>query len=314
MILEKIENLGIVPVITIENSEKAIHVAEALSLGEIPAIEITFRTESAIKSISKITAKYPNMLIGAGTVLTTEQVDKAIDAGSKFIVTPGFNPKVVEYALKKGIEILPGANNPSSIETAIEMGIKTVKFFPAESSGGLAAIKALSGPYNMLKFIPTGGITLENLASYLSFPKVAACGSSFMVTKEMIDNDEYETITKLSLEAVKKVHNFEFLHMGISTTDENEARRDAIMLGSLFNMDIRKAPTSYYIGNFIEIMKGPNMNHLGLSVNNVERTVAYLKNKGINIVESSKKYDNGVLTLVYLENEVAGHKVHIKKN
>ncbi len=315
MILQKIEQLGIVPVLTVEDEEKVIKIVDAMTEGGIPSAEITFRTKNALLAIEKLSLKYPNMILGAGTVLTKEQVDDAINAGAKFVVSPGFNPKIVDYCLSKNITIIPGANNPTSIEMALEMGIKTIKFFPAESSGGINAIKELSEPYNELKFIPTGsGINLDNIANYLKFPKVSACGASFMATKEMIDNDDYEAITKMSALAMKKVFNFEFLHMGIGSEDEETAKRETAGLATLFNLDVKKGLTSYMIDDKIEIMKSNETNHIGFSTNNVERAVNYLKSKGINIVESSKKYENGILVFAYLEKEMAGNRIHIKKN
>ena len=204
-ILERIREIGIVPVITISNAEKAVPLAKALLKGQIPCAEITFRTEEGEESIRRIAKEMPEILLGAGTVLTTDQVDRAAKAGAKFMVSPGFNPKVVEHCVKNGILIIPGCSNPSDMEAALEFGLDTVKFFPAEQAGGLAYIKACSAPYTKLKFLPTGGINAKNIGSYLCFDKVIACGSSWMAAKELIDAGDFDEITRLCKEAVEIV-------------------------------------------------------------------------------------------------------------
>ena len=168
----------------------------------IPCAEVTFRTACAADVIKIMTTKYPELLVGAGTVLTTEQVDRAVEAGAKFIVSPGLNPKVVKYCVDKGIPVTPGTSNPSDVEQAIELGLEVVKFFPAEQAGGLAMIKAMSAPYVNMKFMPTGGINADNLTSYLDFKKIIACGGSWMVKGDMIKAGEFDKIKDMTAEAV----------------------------------------------------------------------------------------------------------------
>lgn len=204
-ILEKIQEYGIVPVVVLDSKEDAIPVASALIEGGLPVAEVTFRTEAAEDSIKMISEKFPDMLVGAGTVLTIEQVDRAVSAGAKFIVSPGFNPKVVQHCLDKDIPVCPGCNNPSNMEQAIEMGLDVVKFFPAEQSGGLRAIKAMAAPYVGLKFMPTGGISAKNVKDYLSFNKIIACGGSWMVAGNLVKNKEFDKIKELTKEAVSLV-------------------------------------------------------------------------------------------------------------
>ncbi|MBQ6846970.1 MAG: bifunctional 4-hydroxy-2-oxoglutarate aldolase/2-dehydro-3-deoxy-phosphogluconate aldolase, partial [Oscillospiraceae bacterium] len=175
-VLKQIGAYGVVPVVKIDNVEDALPLGKALIDGGLPVAEVTFRTAAAEEAIRAMADAYPEMLIGAGTVLTTEQVDKAVAAGAKFIVSPGLNPKVVSYCVEKNIPITPGCSNPSDIEAAIELGLDVVKFFPAEACGGLAAIKAMSAPYGAIKFMPTGGISEKNINDYLSFGKILACG------------------------------------------------------------------------------------------------------------------------------------------
>jgi 2-dehydro-3-deoxyphosphogluconate aldolase/(4S)-4-hydroxy-2-oxoglutarate aldolase len=206
-ILKKIGEIGIVPVIALSDTEKAVPLAKALLAGGIPCAEVTFRTAEGEECIRRMVNEVPNILVGAGTVLTTNQVDRAVAAGAKFIVSPGLNPKVVAYCVEKEILIVPGCANPSDMETAIEMGLDTVKFFPAEQAGGLAYIKACAAPYTGLRFMPTGGINAGNIKEYAAFNKIVACGGSWMVTKDLIDKGDFETITKLCKEAVEIVRN-----------------------------------------------------------------------------------------------------------
>ena len=177
-ILKKVGLFGIVPVVKIENADDAEPLAKALIAGGLPLAEITFRTDAAAEAIARMAKAYPDMLIGAGTVLTPEQADSAVRAGAKFIVSPGFNPRVVKHCITKGYPVVPGCSTCGEMEQAMELGLDVVKFFPAEASGGLAVLKAVSAPYSKLKFMPTGGIDAANILTYLKFPKIVACGGS----------------------------------------------------------------------------------------------------------------------------------------
>ena len=185
-VLEEFSKIGIIPVIALDHVEDAAPLAKALCDGGLPCAEVTFRTAAAEESIRIMSEQFPEMLVGAGTVLTTEQVDRAVNAGAKFIVSPGLNPKVVKYCVDKGIPVTPGCSNPSDVEVAIELGLEVVKFFPAEAAGGLNMIKSMAAPYTKMKFMPTGGINAKNLTNYLDFKKIIACGGSWMVNKDMI--------------------------------------------------------------------------------------------------------------------------------
>ena len=206
-VLEKIKELKIVPVVVLDDAQDATAVAKALIDGGLPVAEVTFRTDAAEESIKRIAKEFPDMLVGAGTVLTTDQVDRAVNAGAKFIVSPGFNPTVVKYCIDKNIPITPGCSTPSDMEKALEMGLKTVKFFPAETAGGIKAIKAMSAPYTSLTFMPTGGINAKNIKDYLSFNKIIACGGSWMVSKDLVKNKEFDKIRELTKEAVDLVND-----------------------------------------------------------------------------------------------------------
>ena len=199
--LVQIGKTGIVPVVVLNNASDAEPLAEALINGGLPCAEVTFRTEAAEDSIKLMSKKFPEMFVGAGTVLTTEQVDRAIGAGAKFIVSPGFNPKVVEYCLKNNYPITPGIMTPTELEMALGFGLDVVKFFPAENAGGLKMIKAMSAPYTMMKFMPTGGINAENVGDYLACDKILACGGSWMVKGDLISAGKFDEIEKLTAEA-----------------------------------------------------------------------------------------------------------------
>ena len=201
-IISQLSDIGLVPVVKIERAEDAILLADALIRGGLPCAEITFRTPAAAEAIRRISKARPDLLVGAGTVLTCEQADTAMDAGAKFLVSPGLDAQVVRYCLEKGYPILPGTSCPTDVQAAIALGLDAVKFFPAEAAGGLSMIKAMSAPYGNLKFMPTGGISLENMESYLSFSKIIACGGSFMVTGDLIEKEDYGKITELSRAAV----------------------------------------------------------------------------------------------------------------
>ena len=198
---EKFQKFGVVPVVVLEDTKDAAPLAKALVEGGLPCAEVTFRTEAAEASIRLMAEQYPEMLIGAGTVLTKEQVDAAVNAGAKFIVSPGFDPEIVDYCLEKEIPVLPGCISPSEVAQAVKRGLNIVKFFPAEAAGGLAMIKAMAAPYTSLKFMPTGGINAKNLKEYLSCDKILCCGGSWMVKGDLVKAGEFDKIREMTKEA-----------------------------------------------------------------------------------------------------------------
>ncbi|WP_353499951.1 bifunctional 4-hydroxy-2-oxoglutarate aldolase/2-dehydro-3-deoxy-phosphogluconate aldolase [Vibrio sp. CB1-14] len=202
---EQLASLKVIPVIAINKVEDAIPLGKALVDNGMPCAEITFRTECAADAIAAMRQAYPEMLIGAGTVLTNEQVDQAIEAGVDFIVSPGFNPRTVQYCIDKNVPIVPGVNNPSLVEQAMEMGLRTLKFFPAEPSGGVGMLKALTAVYSV-KFMPTGGVSLNNVDDYLSIKSVLACGGTWMVPTNLIDEGRWEELGQLVKDAVAHVN------------------------------------------------------------------------------------------------------------
>ena len=200
-IFEQFKKIGIIPVVVLDDAKDAAPLAEALCEGGLPCAEVTFRTAAAADVIRIMSEKYPEMLVGAGTVLTKEQVDRAVECGAKFIVSPGLNPEIVKYCISKGIPVTPGTQTPSEMEQAIELGLKVVKFFPAEPAGGLKMIKAVAAPYVGLQFMPTGGISAANVREYLKFDRIIACGGSWMVKADLVKAGKFDEIKALTVEA-----------------------------------------------------------------------------------------------------------------
>lgn len=205
LIADQICAIGIVPVIVIENAHDAVSLGKALLEGGLPCAEITFRTEAASEAIGRLREEFPDLLMGAGTVLTTDQAAKAIDAGARFIVAPGFNPRVVDYCLTREVEIFPGICTPTEIEAAIEKGLTNLKIFPIEHMGGLEYLKTISAPYSSVRYLPTGGIGPENVRKYLSFDKVFACAGTWMAKSEWIAAQRFDLIRERAWEAVQIV-------------------------------------------------------------------------------------------------------------
>ena len=201
-VLARLGEARILPVVELDTSEAALPLAKALMAGGLPVAEITFRSEAAADSIGILRERIPEMLVGAGTVLDIEQVGQAHRAGSRFVVTPGFNPAVVEACIELGLPVLPGINNPTGVERAMGFGLDAVKFFPAEASGGVPFLKALSGPYPSIRFVPTGGIGPDNLGDYLALPNVLACGGSWIVSPALVRASRFDEVARLAGEAV----------------------------------------------------------------------------------------------------------------
>ncbi len=314
-VLEKISNLGIVPVIALNNKEDAAPLAKALCDGGLPCAEITFRTEAAEESIRIMSKAYPDMLVGAGTVLTTEQVDRAIAAGAKFIVSPGLNPKIVRYCVDKGITITPGCTNPSDIEQAIECGLEVVKFFPAEASGGINMIKSMAAPYTKMKFMPTGGITPKNLTTYLDFNKVIACGGSWMVNNELMKDGDFEGIVELTKEAVSTMLGFDLAHIGINSTNESDATSLSSTLERMLGVKNKTGNSSIFTGSLLEIMKTPYLGtngHIAIKTNYIHRAIYHLEMRGFEFDMDTARYDeNCNLKTVYLKGEFGGFAFHL---
>lgn len=314
-ILTQIQKIGIVPVVVLNDAKDAEPLAKALCAGGLPCAEVTFRTAAAAESIKIMTSKFPNMLVGAGTVLTTEQVDQALEAGARFIVSPGLNPTIVRYCLKKGVPVTPGTTNPSDIEQALELGLEVVKFFPAEAAGGIKMIKAMAAPYVNMKFMPTGGINADNLTSYLDFPKIIACGGSWMVSSALVEAGKFDEIEALTREAVHNMLGFQLKHIGINCSNESEADNVASSFEKIFGFTKKAGNSSIFAGTAVEAMKTPYLGasgHIAIQTNYIERAVNYLEAQGFTFNQDSAKYNaKGALAAIYLKDEIGGFAVHL---
>lgn len=271
-ILEKIQKIGIVPVVVLEDAKDALPLAKALIDGGLPLAEVTFRTLAAEESIKHMTHAYPEMLVGAGTVLTIENAKKAIAAGAKFIVSPGFDEEIVRYCIDQGIPVTPGATSPTEVGAIVKMGLDVVKFFPAEPSGGLSMIKAIAAPFTNVKFMPTGGVSAENINEYLSYDKILACGGSWMVKGDLIQKGDFEQIKALTKEAVMTMLGFELSQEGYE---------------SFLGLGEKKA-------------------NITLMTNSVERAVYYLETKGVQFNQESAQYKKDKLVSICTQNENGG--------
>ena len=292
-VLEKIQKIGIVPVVVLNDAKDAAPLAKALCDGGLPC------AEAAEESIRIMAEQFPQMLVGAGTVLTTEQVDRAVAAGAKFIVSPGLNPKVVKYCIEKGVPVTPGTANPSDVEQAIELGLEVVKFFPAEAAGGLNMIKSMAAPYTNMKFMPTGGINAKNINSYLAFPKILACGGSWMVKGDLVAAGEFDKITELTKEAVMTMLGFELKHIGINCENEEEAEKTAGTFASLFGFEKKSGNSSVFAGSAVEAMKSPYLGakgHIAVGTNSVDRKLSGVSGRRVQYgqckIQRRKTYSN----------------------
>ncbi len=312
--LEKLGLVGLVPVIKIEDAGDAVPLCRALAQGGLPVAEITFRTDAAEESIRRVNAELPDVILGAGTVLTIDQAKRAVDAGATYIVSPGLNPAVVGWCAENGVPILPGCATPSDIEAALGFGIATVKFFPAEALGGLKLIKAMSAPYGNVSFVPTGGIDEKNVGEYLAFDKVLAIGGSWMAPADAIRARDWDLIATLAAGAVKKVLGLELRHVGINSGDPETARADALLLASLLGWSVSEGTKSIMVGDAFELMNAPGRGqrgHIAIATDSVERAMFHLGLRGFEFEDAPIGYKNGRISAIYLKREIAGFAVHL---
>ena len=310
-----IEKIGIIPVIKIDDAQNAVPLARALADGGIPCVEITFRTSAGEESIRRIAREVPGILVGAGTVLSIAQADRAISAGAQFIVSPGLNPSVVAHCIEKGVPIIPGCSNPSDIERAMEFGLDRVKFFPAEQAGGLEYIRAISEPYPSVKFIPSGGINGQNIRRYIAFEKILACGGSWMAPAELINTGNFEKISMLAREAVLNMLGLYPVHIGINAGTEEAAVKAANFLSSVFGFSLKDGTVSVFAGDGIELMKQQGTGthgHIAMGTASILRAQAYMERCGLELdYHNARKDSKGNISLIYLKEEILGFAVHL---
>ena len=316
-VLNRISQIGIIPVIAIDDAAKAVPLARALVAGGLPAAEVTFRTAAAEDAIRAIAREVPEMLLGAGTVLTRDQVDRALDAGCTFLVSPGFNPNITRYAIEKGALMIPGTKSPGEMEQAMELGLEVVKFFPAEANGGVAFLKNVAGPYKNLKWMCTGGINAKNVNEYLAFNQITACGGTWMFKKgseDLIKSENWDEITRLCREVVNTMLGFEVRHVGLNCENREEAAQVAQLFSKLFGFPYKPGNSSDFSGIGVECNHYPKLGRLGhiaIGTNSTERAVAYLKSQGVKFTDEYKTVKNGKLIAIYLDQDFGGFAVHL---
>lgn len=315
-VTQTLSRIGIVPVIAIDDASKAVPLAKALAAGGLNAAEITFRTPAGDEALRQIAREMPEMLVGAGTVLTREQVDRAADAGARFLVSPGFHSEITEYALSKGLLMLPGTATPGEMEQAMALGLDIVKFFPAEQNGGVAKLKALAGPYPNLRWMPTGGINVKNMMDYLSFDRVPFCGGTWMVKKELIQQERWEEITAICREAVKTMLGLELGHIGINDTSPESAERTAEAFAALLGLEHKPGANSDFAGKCVEVLKKPGRGkngHIAIACSNVDRAEYHLARRGYRFLEETRITDALGTRVIYLDLELGGFAIHLSR-
>ena len=316
IVLETLGLSGIVPVVVIEDETQAVPLAEALLAGGLHTMEITIRSAAALNSIGRIAKGCPRMLTGAETVLTVDQVKAAIDVGARYIVSPGLNPKVVEYCLSAGVPVIPGVATPSEIEVALGFGLEVVKFFPAEANGGIDYLKAIAAPYKALHFIPTGGIDETNLLRYLKFPSVHACGGSWMVKADLLTNKRFDEITKLTGQAVATMLGFQLHQAKFPVADPKNIVRDARDLAALLRWSVQETDTTIAVGRGIEFEKGTGLmqsGQFGISTHFIDRAIAYFASQGVAVREETRVQKNGKTVAISLDRTFGGIALRLQQ-
>ena len=312
--LERLYNAAVVPVVVLDDAADAVPTAKALLAGGVDVMEITFRTAAAADSIEAVAKECPDMLVGAGTVITLEQCKNAVARGAKFIVSPGFNEEIVVWCIEHGVGVTPGCVTPTEIMQAMACGLKVVKFFPANVYGGLTAMKALSGPFGSIKFIPTGGVNEKNLAEYITAPFIHAVGGSWVCPKADIAAGNFDKITELSRQARNAALGFELAHIGINCEDASVAADVCGKLNEAFDLPVKNGNSSMFASNGIEVMKSVYLGekgHIAIRTNTISLAIAALEEKGFVCDMTTAKYKGDRMVAVYLQQEIGGFAIHL---
>lgn len=313
-VLTRIGNMGLIPVVVIDNAELAVPTAKAIIDGGLNVMEITMRTEAGIPAIKNVKEAFPEMLVGAGTVLSVEKAEEAVKAGSEFIVAPGFNPELVSWCIDKGIDITPGCVTPTEVDAALRMGLKVLKFFPANVYGGVSACKALYEPFRAVRFIPTGGVGIDSLSDYVDKPFVHAVGGGWLCKASDISSKNFSAITKAVKDSIAALLGFELAHVGINTEGEAQSLKTAQAFSEAFGFQLKEGNSSNFAGTYIEANKGKGlgqMGHIALRTNSIDRAAYYLEKLGYSVDWSTKKGTPAKTVAVYLKDEICGFAIHL---
>ena len=312
--MDLIGKAGLVPVIAIDDANDAPAAAKALLTGGLPIMEITMRTDAGLEAIRYVKETYPQILVGAGTVLNIEKARESVEAGAEFIVSPGFNPEIVKWCLDNKIDITPGCVTPTEIEKAMSFDLNILKFFPASIYGGIKGLKSLAGPYRMIKFIPTGGINDDNLTDYADKPFIHAIGGGWLCSSSDIRSHNFKNITSVVKKAIDILLGFELAHIGINAKDSDKALHAAKDFSKMFNFSLKEGNSSIFAGQEIEVnrKKAPGLSgHIAIRTNSIERAAYYLGNRGFQVDWSTAKEKDKKMIAVYLKDEIGGFAIHL---
>ena len=316
-VIEKVYQIGIIPVIAFNSVEEALPLCKALADGGLPAAEVTFRTACAEECIKLIHEQMPEMLLGAGTVLTKDQADRAMAAGASFIVAPGFDPEVCRHVIDKGGIMMPGTCSAGEMQQAMNLGCEALKFFPAEANGGVGMLKNIGAALKSAKWMCTGGVNAKNVNDYLNYDQIIAVGGTWMCKNDVIKAKDWDKITAMCKEAVDTMLGLRLVHIGINTENEDEAKATANALASLLNMKVTPGNSSIFVGNKeFEIMKKPGRGkngHIAIGCNNVDRAIYHLSRRGVKFDLESKGVKDGKTMSCYMADEIGGFAIHLVK-
>ena len=312
--INRLSAAAVVPVVVLDDAKDAVATAKALLAGGVDVMEITFRTAAAADSIKAVAENCRDMLVGAGPVITLEQCKQAVECGARFIVSPGFDEEVVRWCVENGIAVTPGCVTPSEIMAAMKLGLTVVKFFPAGVYGGLSAMKALSGPFGGIKFIPTGGVNGQNIGEFIAAPFIHAVGGSWVCPKADIAAGNFEKITELCKQARSAALGFEVAHIGLNCEDAEAASAVCEKLNEAFALTVKDGNSSMFASGGIEVMKSMYLGkngHIAIRTNSVPLAIAELAKKGFVCDMTTAKYKGGRMVAVYLKDEIGGFAVHL---
>lgn len=312
--LDRLARAAVIPVVVIDDAKDAEATANALLKGGIDVMEITFRTAAAADAIRTVSEKCPDMLVGAGTIISLEQCKHAVANGAKFIVSPGFDDEVVGWCVENGITVTPGCVTPTEIMAAKKHGLKIVKFFPANVYGGLQAMKALAAPFGDIKFIPTGGVNAENVGEFISAPFVHAVGGSWVCPKGDIAAGNFDRIAELSQKARENALGFQIAHVGINCENADQASALCEELNNAFGFSTKNGNSSMFSTSAIEVMKSVYLGthgHLAVHTNAIAPAIHELEKRGYRTDMTTAKYKGDKMIAVYLEKEFGGFAVHL---